>query len=71
MRKRWFKVVVIVALILLPVGIWWLYREITKFPEEITIGTGPEGGRYIDIVKALRREIKEKHGACIQNFGLY
>ena len=31
MRKRWFKVVVIVALILLPVGI---YRLNWAFPEE-------------------------------------
>lgn len=49
------------GLILLPVGIGWLYREITKFPEEITIGTGPPGGRYRVIAKALEEEIITRH----------
>ncbi len=59
MRKRWFKVVVIVALILLPVpvGIWWIYWEITKLPEEITIATGPEDGLYRPLIESLADEI--------------
>ena len=74
MRKRWFRVVVIVALILLPVGIGWfgpdmierLYRKKTGYPETITIAAGSEGGRYRVISKGLEDEIKNKLGVDVE-----
>ena len=68
MRKRWFRVVVIVALILLPVGIWWfdldivqpLFRTITDYPKTVTIPTGPAAGRHNQITKSLRADISAK-----------
>lgn len=68
MRKRWFKVVVIVVLIFLPVGIgWfgqdliqWLYRQKTSYPNTITIAAGAEGGRYHVISESLKIEIERK-----------
>ena len=75
MRKRWFKVVVIVTLILLPVGIYRLnwqfpgvfesvfdavHRRLTDYPKEIRIAGGPERGEYHYIIKALKKEIETK-----------
>ena len=73
MRKRWIKVVVIVALILLPVGIGWfgqdkirrLYRK-SQYPKTITIAAGSPGGRYHDISNALADGIYNKLGVHVE-----
>ena len=68
MLKTCFKVIAVVVLILLPVGILWinleviesLYWEMTKYPDEITIPTGPEGGQHEKITDSLRADISAK-----------
>ena len=68
MRKRWLSVGAVMGLILLPVGFWWLYLEITKFPERIVIATGSPRGRYREISKALKLEIEAKLDVKVEIF---
>ena len=73
MRKRWFRVVVIAVLILLPVGIGWfgqgmilrLYRK-TQYPQKIRIAAGSEGGRYRNISDCLKKRFEEELGVKVE-----
>lgn len=59
-RKAWLKVMVVLALILLPIAIGGLYRAMTAFPEEITIATGQRGGLYLPLGRQLAAEIEKR-----------
>ena len=56
--KRWPRILLLVGLILLPVALSFAYRRATAHPEEITIATGPPGGRYRDLAASLAAEIE-------------
>jgi len=58
--KKWIKLTWILALILLPVLIGWVYRAATAYPDEITIATGPPGGQFRSLSQILVREIENK-----------
>jgi uncharacterized protein len=60
MRKRLITVAVVVGLLALPFIIHGVYRRVTALPEEITIATGPEHGRYRVVAASLGREIERR-----------
>jgi TRAP-type uncharacterized transport system substrate-binding protein len=60
--KRIAKIVSIFSLIILvPLGIQKLIQY-QQLPNSITIATGREGGRYLEIAKALGRRIEQDYG---------
>ena len=59
-RKGWFKLLLILALILSPIAIGWIYRQRTALPKKIRIATGQKGGLYYPLSKNLVEEIKVK-----------
>ena len=58
--NRWISLSWILSLVLLPVLIGWGYQAITSYPDEITVVTGPLGGRYKGLGESLSREIEQK-----------
>jgi len=64
--KRVAKIIIIfILIILIPLGIQKLiqYRQL---PDSITIATGREGGRYLEIARALGDRIKNDHGIKVK-----
>lgn len=66
MRNKIRKVTLVVVLLLLPFGLHWLYVGLTAPPGQITVATGPPGGRYHDLSVRLAREIKSKTGIRVR-----
>ena len=63
--KRIAKIVSIFSLIILvPLGIQKLIQY-QQLPNSITIATGREGGRYLEIAKALGRRIEQDYGVQV------
>lgn len=66
LRNRWYKVVAVVAVILMPIGSYGVYRYATKFPDDIRIAGGPEAGLYkklaADIDERLNNVIRDETG---------
>ena len=62
MRKKLLKFFLLMLLVSLPVGVHRAYLYVTQLPAEISIGTGPPGGRYRVLCEALANELKSKHG---------
>ncbi len=58
--KSGTKLATALALILLPVALSLVYRNLTAFPAEITIVTGPEGGKYAPLSANFAAEIEEQ-----------
>ncbi len=59
-RKKWIQITVGALLVLLPWIIHLAYKRATALPRQITIATGPEGGRYEDLMKALADEVRSQ-----------
>ena len=64
--KRIAKIVSIFSLIILvPLGIQKLIQY-QQLPDSITIATGREGGRYLEIAKALGERIEQDYGVKVR-----
>lgn len=64
--KRAAKIVSIFSLIILvPLGIQKLIQY-QQLPDSITIATGREGGRYLEIAKALGERIEQDYGVKVR-----
>jgi len=59
-RKNWIKLTWVLALVLLPVLLGWVYQVIMAYPDEITMVTGPPGGRFLVLSERLAKEIENK-----------
>lgn len=58
MVRHLVKIAAVIALILLPFGVRWLYLWVTAYPDEIVFATGAEQGRYRAISEALAKRIQ-------------
>ena len=59
-RKKWIKLTWVLALVLLPVLLGWVYQVVTAYPDEITMATGPPGGQFRVLSQSLAKEIENK-----------
>jgi TRAP transporter TAXI family solute receptor len=59
-QRRQLRVVLAVALVLLPVLAHVVYQSLTALPGEVTLATGPEGGRYHQFMSQLGRELQQR-----------
>ena len=59
-RDRWTTITVILALVLLPFALQFIYRRMTTLPEEIVLGGGPPGGQFRVTTESLAQEIERK-----------
>ena len=57
---RWINLSWILLLVFLPVIIGWGYQVYTSYPDEITVATGPLGGRYKGLGESLAKEIEQR-----------
>lgn len=64
LSNKWFKFVAVVAVILLPVAAYGVYRYSTRFPAEIRIAGGPKAGLYkklaADICARLNTSLEQR-----------
>lgn len=65
-RTRGFKIAVGCFLILLPFIISSIYNAITGLPGEVRIATGPEGGMYHRLSRALAKRIERDLGVHVR-----
>ena len=64
--KRAAKIICIFSLIILiPLGVQKLIQY-QQLPDSITIATGREGGRYLEIAKALGGRIEQDYGVKVK-----
>ena len=62
MWRRVLKATLIMLVILIPVGSWWLYWSVYQLPPRITIAAGAEGGRYRELAGSLQQELQDRLG---------
>jgi len=65
MRRVAKIIIIFILIIIIPLGIQKLiqYRQL---PDSITIATGREGGRYLEITRALGERIENDHGIKVK-----
>jgi TRAP transporter TAXI family solute receptor len=57
---RWVRIGLVIVLILLPLLIPALYVKLTGPPDRVRIGTGPAGGRYRALCRAIGQELERR-----------
>ncbi len=69
MRRTLLRSVFVGAVVLLPVGLHFVYQAMTRLPKQITIASGPEGGRYAQIAQSLAQHVEARTGVEVDVIG--
>jgi len=66
MRKTLLRFAFVVAVVLLPLGVHFAYQAFTGLPGEMIIASGPQGGRYAQVVASLAQQVEKRTGVQVQ-----
>ena len=61
-----FRFAMVVILVALPLIISWIYSSLTAMPTKVRLGTGPQNGRYRQIMESLKGEIETELGIEVE-----